>query len=394
MARTVEDIALILDATSGYDAADPSTAASSGRMPRTYVSSLKTGALKSARIGVLTEFFGTAPEDGEVAAVVRRAIDEMKMLGATALDVAVPDLAKLVAAANLLTQELKFYLGAYLKNAGGYASSVEDLLESGLHSTSLQGILDIANGTADDYLSSDDYKARLAARDTLGKALVAVMDANRLDAIVYPTIRRIAPVTGGAQAGSNAALSANTGFPAISVPAGFTSSGFPVGVELIGRPFAEPTLLALAFDYEQATHHRRAPVLVVAAPASSTPGGGEAAVVRSDVVATGARSSPPSKVGFQAAGRFSFTEQARELAYDIRITGTVGDVGGVYLHRRANRQNGGVAYVLAKSSSPTVSGLVTLTAAEAADLKAGKFYLAVISAKSPRLSARGDLVFS
>jgi amidase len=394
MARTVEDIALILDATAGYDAADPSTAASSGRMPRTYVSSLKAGALKTARIGVLTEFFGTAPEDGDVAAVVRRAIDEMKTLGATAIDVEVPDLAKLVAAANLLTQELKFYLGAYLKNAGAYASSVGDLLDSGLHSTSLQGILDIANGTADDYLSGDDYKARLTARDTLGKAVVAVMDANRLDAIVYPTIRRIAPVIGGAQAGSNAALSANTGFPAISVPAGFTPNGFPVGVELIGRPFAEPTLLALAFDYEQGTHHRRPPVLDVAAPVSSTPAGGEAVAVRAEVVATGARSSPPSKVSFQAAGRFSFTEQTRELAFDIRITGTVADVGGVYLHRRANRQNGGVAYVLAKSYSPTVSGSVTLTAAEAADLKAGKCYLAVISAKNPRLSARGDLVFS
>ena len=394
MARTVEDIALILDATVGYDAADPSTAASSGRMPRTYVSSLKTGTLKNARIGVLTEFFGTAPEDGEVAAVVRRAIDEMRKLGATAIDVDVPDLAKLIAAANLLTQELKFYLGAYLKTAGGYASSVEDLLESGLHSASLQGILDIANGTADDYLSSDDYKARLAARDTLGKALVTVMEANRLDAIVYPTIRRIAPVIGGAQAGSNAALSANTGFPAISVPAGFTPGGFPVGVELIARPFGEPTLLALAYDYEQATHHRRPPVLDGTSPASSTLRDGESATTRAEVVATGARSSPPSKVGFQAAARFTFAEQSRELAYDIRISGTAADVGGVYLHRRANRQNGGVAYVLSKSSSPTVTGIVTLTPAEATDLKAGKFYLAVSSARSPRLVARGDLVFS
>ena len=394
MARTVEDIALILDATVGYDAADPSTAASSGRMPRTYLSSLKTGSLKSARIGVLTEFFGTAPEDGEVAAVVRRAIDEMKTLGATVIDVEVSGLATLVAAANLLTQELKVYLGAYLKNAGGYASSVDDLLESGLHSFSLQGILDIANGTADDYLSGDDYKARLAARDTLGKALVAVMDANRLDAIVYPTIRRIAPLIGGAQPGSNAALSANTGFPAISVPAGFTPGGFPVGVELIGRPFAEPTLLALAFDFEQATHHRRPPRLEGAAPGSAVTVEGGAAATRAEVIATGARSSPPSKVSFQAAGRFRFTEENRELAYDIRIAGAVAEVGGLYLHRRANRQNGGVAYVLARSSSPTVTGVVTLTAAEAADLKAGKCYLAVISAKSPRLSARGDLVFS
>jgi amidase len=394
MARTVEDIAVILDATVGYDASDPSTAASSGRIPRTYVSSLKTGALTSARVGVLSEFFGTAPEDADVAAVVRRAIDEMKTRGATTIEIEVPDLAKLVAAANLLTQELKFYLGDYLKNAGAHASSVDDLLESGLHSSSLQGILDIANAIPNDYLSSEDYKARLAARDTLGKALLSVIDANRLDAIVYPTIRRIAPVVGGAQAGSNAALSANTGFPAISVPAGFTPGGFPVGVELIGRPFAEPTLLALAFDYEQATHHRRPPVLNVAATATSTPREAESAAARADVTATGARSLPPSKVGFQAAARFSFSDQTRELAYDIRISGTVADVGGVYLHRRANRQNGGVAYVLAKSSSPRVTGVVTLTAAEAADLKAGKCYVAIISTKSPRMSARGNLVFS
>lgn len=394
MARTVEDIAIVLDATVGYDAADPSTAASSGRMPRTYVSSLKTGALKTARIGVLTEFFGTAPEDGEVAMVVRRAIDEMKTLGATAFDVDVPDLAKLVAAANLLTQELKFYLGDYLKNAGAHASSVDDLLESGLHSSSLQGILDIASAIPNDYLSSEDYKVRLAARETLGKAIVSVMDANRLDAIVYPTIRRIAPVVGGAQAGSNAALSANTGFPAISVPAGFTPGGFPVGVELIGRPFAEPTLLALAFDYEQATHHRRPPVLDISAPASTARPEGESEATRADVTVTGARSFPPSKVGFQATARFSFTARTQELAYDIRLSGTLTDVAGVYLHRRANRQNGGVAYVLAKSSGARVTGAVTLTAAEAADLKAGKFYVAIISAKSPRMSARGDLVFS
>jgi len=59
--------------------------------------------------------------------------------------------------------------------------------------------------------------------------------------------------------GSNAGLSAQTGFPAISIPAGFTAGGFPVGVELLGRPFAEPTLIALAYSYEQATHYRRPP---------------------------------------------------------------------------------------------------------------------------------------
>jgi Asp-tRNA(Asn)/Glu-tRNA(Gln) amidotransferase A subunit family amidase len=395
MARAVEDIALILDATVGDDSADPSTATSNGKTPRTYTSSLKRGALKSARIGVLTEFFGNAPEDEDVGSVVRRAIDEMKMLGATAVDVAVPELAKLVTAANLLTQELKVYLGAYLKRAGAYATSVDDLLESGLHSSSLQGVLDAANAMPDDYLSGDDYKARLAAREALGKAIVTAMDNSRLDAIVYPTVRRIAPLIGGGQAGSNAAISANTGFPAISVPAGFTAAGFPVGIELLGRAFAEPTLLALAFDFEQATHHRRPPVLdaVTANPKGSAlreTGGSQ----RIEVTATGARSVPSSTVPFEAVARFSFTESTRELGYDVRISGTLAEIAGVYLHRRAMRQNGGVAYILAKSVTGPIAGTITLTTAEAGDLKAGKCYVAVISTKSARLSARADIVFS
>src|SRR6185503_10056498 len=93
IARAVEDIALILDATVGYDPADPTTAAGRGKAPRTYTSSLKRDALKGARIGVLTEFFGTAPEDAVVGAVVRRAIDEMQALKATVVDVVVPNLA-------------------------------------------------------------------------------------------------------------------------------------------------------------------------------------------------------------------------------------------------------------------------------------------------------------
>ena len=172
MARTVEDIALVLDATVGYDPADPTTQASGGRIPRTYTTALKEGALKAARVGVLTEFFGSAPEDQEVADVVRRAIDEMKTRGATAVDVVIPELAKLVAAANLLTQELKVYLGNYLKSAGGYAASLEEMLETGLHTSGIQGILDVANGTPDDYLSGDDYRGRLLARETLAKAVV------------------------------------------------------------------------------------------------------------------------------------------------------------------------------------------------------------------------------
>jgi hypothetical protein len=75
----------------------------------------------------------------------------------------------------------------------------------------------------------------------------------------------------------------------------------------------------------------------------------------------------------------------------VKLSGTRNEVAGVFLHRRANRQNGGVAYILAKSAAPQIAGTVTLTEAEVTDLKAGKFYLAAISRKSPRLSARADI---
>jgi hypothetical protein len=113
--------------------------------------------------------------------------------------------------------------------------------------------------------------------------------------------------------------------------------------------------------------------------------------MRIDVAATGAKSVPPSNVPFQAAARFTFNEQTRQLGYDVKLSGARDEVAGVYLHRRANRQNGGVAYVLAKSAAPQVSGTVTLTEAEVTDLKAGKFYVAAISKKTPRLSARADI---
>jgi hypothetical protein len=226
------------------------------------------------------------------------------------------------------------------------------------------------------------------------------MDANGIDALVYPTIRRIAPLVGGAQQGSNAALSANSGLPAITVPAGFTAGGFPVGVELLGRRFAEARLLALAFDYEQATRHRRPPATtppltaVATADAPVPPASLAAGVdgIRIEVVAAGAQSVPPSKVPFQARAQFLFHRPTRVMEYDVRITGSMEDVAGVYLHRRASRPNGGVAHVLGKSAAARIAGQVTLTEAEADAFDAGRLYLSVISRTNPRLGARADLV--
>jgi len=382
MARTVEDIALLLDATAGDDVNDPVTANGKGRIPRTFTSSLKRAGLKGARIGMLREYFGVAPEDEEVAAVVKRAIDEMKAHGATTVDVAIPNLAAMIAASNVFLQEIKASLGGYLKTSGVPVASVDELLNSGLHSAQLQGILEIANRTPDDYFESDEHKRRLAARDTLGQAVIRIMDEGRLDALVYPVARRIAPVIGGNQLGSNEALSPQTGFPAMNVPAGFTPGGFPVGMELLGRPFAETTLLAIAYSFEQATRHRRPPSIqakpVAADPASATP-------QSFAVTASGA-------VPFTASGRFTFDAQTNRLGYDIALpVASLDEIAGVYLHRRVNRANGGVAHILAKSASARVIGAVTVSESESADLKAGRLYVAVVSKRDPRLSARADL---
>ncbi len=89
--------------------------------------------------------------------------------------------------------------------------------------------------------------------------LQALLDDNKLDAIVYPHQKRLVVPIGESQTDRNGFLASITGFPAIVVPAGFSSGGVPIGVEFLGRAFAEPTLLKLAYSYEQGTQNRRPP---------------------------------------------------------------------------------------------------------------------------------------
>jgi Asp-tRNA(Asn)/Glu-tRNA(Gln) amidotransferase A subunit family amidase len=389
IARTVADIAIALDATAGYDPGDVITSTSQGRIPATYTAALNAAALKGTRLGMLTEFFGTAAEDAEVAAVVRRALDDMRTAGATVVDVTIPNLAQQLTASNLLTQELEAYLGGYLRLSGSPVRSVDELLASGLHTFQLQGILEVANAQPDSYIGSDDHRRRLAARIALTGAVVTAMDALKLDAIVYPTVRRIAPELGGNQAGSNAGLSAQTGLPAIAVPGGWTPGGFPVGVELLGRPFAEPTLLGLAYAFEQATHHRRPPAL---GPALSPPLGGT--LVARTAAEPGDAAAGGVTFTVRAAAttvRFTFDVPTRRLRYEIAMPNSRA-AGGVYLHRRTTRSSGGVIHILAKSPAARLAGVVTLSEAESADLSAGKIYLSVTHAGRPGTAARADLV--
>ena len=96
IARTVTDLAIMLDATVGYDPTDPQTAASVDNIPRSYTDDLQLTALHGARIGLLSAMLGTDPADAEVAAVVRGAVEEMKWQGAEIVEVSIPDLSELL----------------------------------------------------------------------------------------------------------------------------------------------------------------------------------------------------------------------------------------------------------------------------------------------------------
>ena len=90
-------------------------------------------------------------------------------------------------------------------------------------------------------------------------AVATQMRRQNITAFVYPTLRRKPALIGQPQGGSNCQLSATTGYPALSMPAGFTTDGLPIGMELLGQPWSEPTLLKVAYAYERLVAPRRAP---------------------------------------------------------------------------------------------------------------------------------------
>jgi Asp-tRNA(Asn)/Glu-tRNA(Gln) amidotransferase A subunit family amidase len=262
MARSIADLALVLDATAGYDPADPQTAASVGNIPASYAAALLPDGLRGARIGLLTPLFGSDPEDGEVGTIVRTAGDEMRRLGAEVFDVPIPGLAELLtdryAGHLVLVQDVKFDLDAYLASRPtAPLRSVDEALASGKVHPAV--VPSLARSHAVETRDTKEYWEHVARRDLLRQAVLRAMADHRLDALLYPPIRRKAARIGEHQAGTNCHLSANSGLPALVVPAGFTADGLPVGVELMGRPWSEALLLRLAYAYEQATGHRRPP---------------------------------------------------------------------------------------------------------------------------------------
>lgn len=285
--RTVEETAIVFDLTTGFDPNNPITARSIGNIPtedskheyNSYEDALEEDALEDARIGVYRDLFGTEydeiggeeidEEDEEAAAKVTEVTDnallEMEELGATIVDpVSIAPIEKVREisdeADSVPAQEYQD-LNAYFDSLDEDApiNSVDEFVESGLYvcemADQMQTLVDAPQETRE-----ADVREATGLRNELRDLILQTMAEKELDAILYPTNARPRVEIGKSAEASRRGISPDADMPAISIPVGFLEeSGLPTGVDLLGRPFDEATLLRLAYAFEQGTDHRHPP---------------------------------------------------------------------------------------------------------------------------------------
>jgi len=267
MARTVADAAALLGVLAGIDPSDVTTADAKGHIEKDYTRFLDANGLRGARIGVVRKYAGY---NDHVDRLLEAAIGVMKRAGAVIVDpVDVPTIGKFDdAELQVLLYEFKADLNAYLAHLEtSQVRSLKDVIAFNNHHEDMemryfgQELMLQADGKGP--LSSPDYKKKLAdcRRMSRTEGIDAVMAKNRLDALIAPTGNPAWPtdlINGDHFTGSSTSLAAVAGYPNITVPMGDTF-GLPVGLSFFGRAWSEPTLIKIAYSYEQATRLRSAP---------------------------------------------------------------------------------------------------------------------------------------
>lgn len=263
IARSVEDLAIVLDACAGFDSADRQTAESAGQVPESYLQALKDGHLQGKRFGLLCGAFKVADADEEVAEIVHRAARMLESGGAELVPVQMPELESLLddpaQGYLVLREDFKWDIADYLgRFADAPVKSLADIIASGRCHPAISGRLRVSEATKQ--REGVAYLKEIARRADLRRALLAELSVNHLDALLYPTVRQ-GPVLLGEfeQDGTNCRLSAKSGLPSVSLPAGFTGSGAPVGLELLGTAWSEARLLALSSAVERQLNLRQPP---------------------------------------------------------------------------------------------------------------------------------------
>jgi Asp-tRNA(Asn)/Glu-tRNA(Gln) amidotransferase A subunit family amidase len=265
MARTVADAAAVLQVVAGADSDDPATNAVRGRTRPAYAASLVRTGLRGARVGVLRQAFEQRTADPEVLAVFERAVADLRRAGATIVDsIPIPGLDSLLNLENEDCNRFRYDLESWVASTGGATPvrTLEEVVKSGRFHPSIRARLEYAGRATAPPDSSPGCRAEAALREGVRRVVRRAMDGRRLDAFVYPTWSNPPRLIGdlNTPAGDNSQVFAPlTGWPAVQVPMGYTRGTLPAGITFFGRAWSEPTLIRLAYAYEQATLHRRPP---------------------------------------------------------------------------------------------------------------------------------------
>jgi Asp-tRNA(Asn)/Glu-tRNA(Gln) amidotransferase A subunit family amidase len=277
MTRTVEDAVTVFQVIAGADPDDPVTVKDTelARMfsPRgrpdtvpNYAASLVKDGLKGARIGVLRQAYERDTTDAEIVKVFMAAVDDLKRVGAVIVDPVRVDLEQARRPQGAGTcGGFKYDINRYLAAQGDRVpvKTLADIVKSNRFHPSVQRRLEQAQGGTENGPETPACKAEADYREQVRAAVLKTMDAEKLDAFVYPTWSNPPRLIGDLNTphGDNSQFfSPTTGFPAINVPMGYTRNNtLPAGMTFFGRAWDEATLIRLAYSYEQATRHRRPP---------------------------------------------------------------------------------------------------------------------------------------
>ncbi|MFW6108906.1 MAG: amidase family protein, partial [archaeon] len=258
--RTVEDAVRVLDIIAGYDPMDPITKISRGKKPDSYLKYLDSNGLKDKRIGAFRYYTDKSSTDPEIKKIFNIALRDMEKKGVILVDpFTIPDFDELTEDiwCNTFKRDLKKYLES-LENPP--IKSVEAVYESGLYSDYIGGRLKRMAESDPDPGCGDIFTEPKNIR--LRKQIIDKMNEYELDAFVYPTWSNPPRLIGDMEspAGDNSQkIPPHTGLPGFTVPMGYSHRNLPAGLQIVGKLFSEPTLIEIAYDYEQTTMHRKPP---------------------------------------------------------------------------------------------------------------------------------------
>ena len=266
MCRTVTDTAKMLEVLVGFDPADPYTATAVIAGAVKYSERLDKAALSGARIGVVRQVFGDAsdPQAAEVNAVIEAALAAMVTAGATPVDIAIPDLQHYIELSSMYVTHSRHDIDGFLAARPQLPmKTLKDIVDAKKYHPKCDLIDALVEGPEDPY-SDPEYYQRYTAREQFQRVVINEMAKVGATALVFPTTQVPSPSRAELDAGkwplldfpTNTLIAAQTWMPAVSVPAGFTPGGLPVGLEIVGLPYREAELLSLAYAYEQLSRHR------------------------------------------------------------------------------------------------------------------------------------------